>query len=130
MSEKTKRITPQEAQALAEKGLESGEITPVHAVYNSVSIEHDIPIAIAEAMARSAGVYNLAMLGTSHDEERKNIAYSFAHLWLSIAENLNVPRPRMESAIKATINGVLGITAQCQKMVRKHEEGEKQCASA
>lgn len=85
--------------------------------YNRLSIEHDLPLKVAEAMFRSAGVFNMQMLQSKSFSERMEIAATFSHIWKALAEPLRIPEERMVKAIKATIEGVIDLTKQADRVI-------------
>ena len=128
MSEQTKpevKLSFEEQCALAKK------VPSVQSLYNRISIEHDIPLSVAEAMVRFAGIFVIQMIQSKNDErELYGLSGLFASMWIGMAGALNVPEERMKSAVRDAINGAIIVAKEADKAVEVHlrERGEKVAA--
>ena len=112
------------------KAVEKGEVMPPHTLYNRVSIENDIPISVAEAMARSAGICSALMSTMDEKEQRYAVGVTYVQMWVSLASPLNLPEERMRRAVNATLEGVVEMNKQLEALALKvqNQAEKKACA--
>lgn len=121
-------LTSEQIRVLLDKAIAEGTVTPVHALYNRVSLDCEIPLAVAEAMARSAGIYQMVMAEQKEERMRRNVAANWATLWLKLSDQLSVPAPRLERAITQIIDGIMAINKQVGELQKKVEGEKTACA--
>lgn len=112
-----------------DKLLRAKGVPGIETYYNRLSIEHDIPLGVAEAMVRCAGVFNIQMLGTHNLTERMAIASTYSAIWKNLAAPLGMPEEKMIACIKAAIQSAIDVTDRADKavdeMLKEAEEKAK-----
>ena len=121
-------LNAKQAQERLDKAIASREVMPIHALYNRVSIEHDIPIAVAEAITRNAGMCASLTSFLEDQEQARSVLMTFTNMWVRLAEPLHIPQERMVRAVLATLTGIREIDEQLVKLNDKVSREAKACA--
>ena len=95
--------------------LNSKGVPGIESYYNRLSIEHDVPLGVAEAMVRCAGVFNIQMLGAHNLTERMAIAATYGEIWKNLAEPLGMTEEKMAGCIKAAIESAIDVTQRADE---------------
>lgn len=97
--------------------LRSKGVPGIETYYNRLSIEHDIPLSVAEPMVRCAGIFNIHMMHARDLPERMAIASTFAEIWKSLAKPLGMTEEKMTKCIEAAIESAIDITQRADKAI-------------
>ena len=114
MHEKALKMSVEETRrVLKENGMPGPE-----KFYNLISIEHDIPLEVAEAMLQCCVVFAGQITDPSTSPvDRQLLKDGFLSMWLKMAGPLRIPQERMLRAVKATITAGGELCKSCDEAI-------------
>lgn len=118
------KLTPEQQELML------AEIPNAESFYNRISIEHEIPLAVAEAMVRFAGVFTCQMIQSRADTSAMSgLTNTYGAMWMGMAKHLNIPEPRMVSALKDAIDASLTIAKKSQEALARFAQRQSKEAA-